>query len=107
MSHCDPSHKAVPRLCGVPELPEVEALAQDLRGRLAGPPPDPGLRAALLGLRAELWTGTEEAARVVLRLRENRNATDLGTWLRALAAGVAAARRAGWTPTGYTVDGAE
>ena len=36
MSHCDPSHKFLPRLWSVPELPEVEALAQDLRGRLAG-----------------------------------------------------------------------
>lgn len=36
MSHCDPPHKFLPRLCFVPELPEVEALAQDLRGRLVG-----------------------------------------------------------------------
>ena len=36
MSHCDPPHKILPRLCSVPELPEVEALAQDLRGRLVG-----------------------------------------------------------------------
>ena len=36
MSHCDPPHKILPRLSSVPELPEVEALAQDLRGRLVG-----------------------------------------------------------------------
>jgi len=36
MSHCDPPHKFLPRLGSVPELPEVEALAQDLRGRLVG-----------------------------------------------------------------------
>src|SRR6476620_2324398 len=36
MSHCDPPHKFLPRLVHVPELPEVEALAQDLRGRLVG-----------------------------------------------------------------------
>lgn len=36
MSHCDPPHKDLPRLVRVPELPEVEALVQDLRGRLVG-----------------------------------------------------------------------
>jgi formamidopyrimidine-DNA glycosylase len=36
MSHCDPPHKFLPRLWSVPELPEVEALSQDLRGRLVG-----------------------------------------------------------------------
>ena len=36
MSHCDPPHKDLPRLVSVPELPEVEALVQDLRGRLVG-----------------------------------------------------------------------
>ncbi len=36
MSHCDPPHKFLPRLMHVPELPEVEALTQDLRGRLVG-----------------------------------------------------------------------
>ena len=36
MFHCDTPHKALPRLGRVPELPEVEALAQDLRGRLVG-----------------------------------------------------------------------
>ncbi len=36
MFHCDPAHKVLPRLSSVPELPEVEALAQDLRGRLVG-----------------------------------------------------------------------
>lgn len=36
MFHCDPAHKPLPRLCHVPELPEVEALVQDLRGRLVG-----------------------------------------------------------------------
>src|SRR6478672_4187017 len=36
MSHCDPPHKFLPRLVSVPELPEVEALTQDLRGRLVG-----------------------------------------------------------------------
>ncbi|GIM62426.1 formamidopyrimidine-DNA glycosylase [Planomonospora venezuelensis] len=36
MFHCDPSHKRLPRLASVPELPEVEALAQDLRRRLVG-----------------------------------------------------------------------
>jgi len=36
MSHCDPPHKDLPRLIRVPELPEVEALVQDLRGRLVG-----------------------------------------------------------------------
>ena len=36
MSHCDPSHTDLPRLVLVPELPEVEALVQDLRGRLVG-----------------------------------------------------------------------
>ena len=36
MSHCDPPHTFLPRLFSVPELPEVEALAQDLRGRLVG-----------------------------------------------------------------------
>ena len=36
MIHCDPPHKDLPRLVPVPELPEVEALVQDLRGRLVG-----------------------------------------------------------------------
>lgn len=36
MSHCDPTHTDLPRLAFVPELPEVEALVQDLRGRLVG-----------------------------------------------------------------------
>jgi formamidopyrimidine-DNA glycosylase len=36
MFHCDPAHKFLPRLWSVPELPEVEALSQDLRGRLVG-----------------------------------------------------------------------
>jgi formamidopyrimidine-DNA glycosylase len=36
MGHCDPSHTDLPRLVRVPELPEVEALVQDLRGRLVG-----------------------------------------------------------------------
>jgi formamidopyrimidine-DNA glycosylase len=36
MFHCDPAHKFLPRLWFVPELPEVEALSQDLRGRLVG-----------------------------------------------------------------------
>ena len=36
MCHCDPAHKVLPRLGCVPELPEVEALVQDLRGRLVG-----------------------------------------------------------------------
>lgn len=36
MSHCDPAHTDLPRLAFVPELPEVEALVQDLRGRLVG-----------------------------------------------------------------------
>lgn len=36
MFHCDPAHKPLPRLGCVPELPEVEALVQDLRGRLVG-----------------------------------------------------------------------
>ncbi len=36
MFHCDPPHKFLPRLMHVPELPEVEALTQDLRGRLVG-----------------------------------------------------------------------
>ena len=36
MLHCDPEHNVLPRLVLVPELPEVEALVQDLRGRLVG-----------------------------------------------------------------------
>ncbi len=40
MSYCDPAHKVLhrclPRLGSVPELPEVEALVQDLRARLVG-----------------------------------------------------------------------
>jgi hypothetical protein len=56
-----------------------------------------GLRDALAGL-------ADDAARVAVRLRENPAATDVRAILSSLGAGLADARRHGWTPIGDRAD---
>jgi hypothetical protein len=55
----------------------------------------------LNGLRDALWGLADDAARVSLRLRNNPAATDLQAILSSLGAGLAEARRHGWTPIGH------
>lgn len=55
----------------------------------------------LTGLRDALWGLADDAARVALRLRENPAATDIQAILSSLGAGLAEARRHGWTPIGH------
>ncbi len=58
----------------------------------------------LRGLRDALGGLADDAARVAVRLRENPAATDVGAILSSLGAGLADARRHGWTPIGDRVD---
>jgi hypothetical protein len=66
------------------------------------PPATLRLRDRVVAVRTELWGIADEAARLAVRLRENPAATDVVAWLDGLANGLAAARRAGWTPVGYS-----
>ena len=82
----------------------LEALAADPIGDLSGglgPPPTGLLRDTLLDLRDRLREVADDAARLALRTRENPATTDLAEWLEGLAAGIAAARKAGWIPVAY------
>jgi hypothetical protein len=82
----------------------LHALATDPLGDLSdqlGPVPTERLRDALLAVRDDLLDITDEAARLAVQLRENPQATDVAEWLKALAAGIAAARKAAWIPIGY------
>jgi hypothetical protein len=82
----------------------VHALATDPLGDLTdqlGPVPTERLRDALLAVRDDLLNITDDAARLAVQLRENPQATDVAEWLKALAAGIAAARKAAWIPIGY------
>ena len=60
----------------------------------------------LHGLRDALWGLADNSARVALLLRENPAATDIGTILAALGAGLAEARQHAWTPIGHRTDSA-
>jgi hypothetical protein len=70
----------------------------DRSAELPATSPTRRLQAELAGVRDELRHVADEAARLALRLRENPFADDVPTWLDALCDGIAAARRAGWTP---------
>lgn len=85
-----------------PRLPALLAqdVIADLRWRVSAPPSDPGLRKALEAVREDLWRVAEDAARLAVRLFEEPHETDLTDRLKALAGGVAAAHRSGWTPAG-------
>lgn len=89
------------RLCGVAEMvsPFTPARAGDLPAH--DPTPASEVLAHLEGLRDALLGLADDAARVALRLRENPAATDVGAILASLGAGLAEARRHGWTPIGH------
>jgi hypothetical protein len=70
-------------------------------GTTLGEPGTGPLADGLVALRQQLREVADEAARLVLRVRENPTATDVVGWLDGLAKGIASARHAGWTPIGY------
>jgi hypothetical protein len=75
---------------------------EHMRRSVTGPPPDPGLRKALLAACEDMWRITDDVARLTVRLHEQRvhdhaDAIELTGYLRGLADGVAAAHRSGWT----------
>ncbi|MET7394775.1 hypothetical protein ABZS66_14925 [Dactylosporangium sp. NPDC005572] len=86
----------------------VAALAADPLGDLTGslgPSPTLPLRDRVLLVRAELAGIADAAARIGLRLHEHPHATDVGTWLSGLGAGVDQAHRAAWLPVTYRAAG--
>jgi hypothetical protein len=83
--------------------PATPRRAADIPADL-GPTPAEDAMEHLYGLRDALWGLADNSARVALRLRENPAATDVGTILTALGAGLAEARRHAWTPIGHRTD---
>jgi len=91
------------RLCGVAERvsPNTPRRAVDLPSDVPEPTPAASVMEHLHGLRDALWGIADDAARVAVRLRENPAATDISAILTSLGAGLAEARRHGWTPIGH------
>jgi hypothetical protein len=85
-----------------PRIPAMlaEDKVADLRGMLGTPGTDPLMR-ELVATRRRLQAVVDDAARLAVEAYENPAATDVVGWLDALAEGVEAAGRAGWTAAGY------
>lgn len=81
------------------QLPPLVAVAERL-AKAASHAPDEELTTRLSGLRSALKGMAADGQRIADRLRADPHTADLGQLLGALGAGLAEARRHGWTPIG-------